>query len=482
MLRLVRSLKNSFAPISRIPPEVLSLIPDYYNTHFVDQGLITLTHVSHGWREMFISRSSLWTNLNFTNIERTRAYIQRSKSSPLNISIGNGGIEAYLNNVLPLVIPHIPGMKSLTIRTVITPDILRHFHFRAPLLERLDIENTSPDVQIFDNALFNGDLSPLRGLSLVGVTTDLPWTNMVNLAVFKLSCPRGHEVTVTQLLNFFESAPLLHTINITNSIPNSSDAPPERIVSLHHLTTLSIIAASTRPVFHHLHIPVGASLDVRTGLNRQSSLLPDYLLETPPNFKNLSNITMLNVNSIFARAQLVGPNGSLRLSLDLDPTLITLSDTGYRILCSLGQHILSTTRRLTISEYIHRGPPNFEAFFRSLSSMNDLRTFVLSNCNNQPFLIALNPERNPSKLVPCPNLKEIIFYGTRWCHTHSLVNTTKERALRGTKVSTVMMIGYGATVLEEEVLEIGEHVTHVECRANGSIPPWNYVPEGNGNG
>ena len=31
VLRLVRSIKNSLAPITRIPPEVLSLIPDHYD-------------------------------------------------------------------------------------------------------------------------------------------------------------------------------------------------------------------------------------------------------------------------------------------------------------------------------------------------------------------------------------------------------------------------------------------------------------------
>ena len=36
MLGLVRSLKNSFAPINRIPPEILSLIPDYYDEHDAD--------------------------------------------------------------------------------------------------------------------------------------------------------------------------------------------------------------------------------------------------------------------------------------------------------------------------------------------------------------------------------------------------------------------------------------------------------------
>ena len=359
MLRLVRSLKNTFAPINRIPPEVLSLIPKYHTTRYMDQSLITLTHVCHDWREIFISHSSLCTHLNFTNIERTRAYIQRSKSSLLNISIGNRGIKTYLDHTLPLVIPHVSRLRSLVVNVPSIPDVLRHFRCHAPLLEQLDIENTSPDVQIL-NALFGGDPSHLRGLSLVGVATDLPWTNMANLTVFKLSCPRGHEVTVTQLLDFFESAPLLHTINITNSIPNSSDAPPKRIVSLRHLNSLSIGGVSVHPILTHLHIPTGASLSVRTVFSSQSSPLLDYLLGPPPNFENLSHITMLNFCFKEKHAQLVGPNGSLRLSSDWDDQVVPSSNMGHQTLHSLGPRILSTTRRLTISGFVHPSLANIK--------------------------------------------------------------------------------------------------------------------------
>ena len=69
VLSLIRSVKNSFAPINRIPPEVLLLIPDYDNDD-MDQGLITLTHVCRGWRDMFISRSSLWTQLDCMNFDK----------------------------------------------------------------------------------------------------------------------------------------------------------------------------------------------------------------------------------------------------------------------------------------------------------------------------------------------------------------------------------------------------------------------------
>jgi hypothetical protein len=59
VLRLVRSMKNSLAPINRVPPEILSLIPDYCCEDDMDRDLVALTHVCRSWRDTFISRSSL---------------------------------------------------------------------------------------------------------------------------------------------------------------------------------------------------------------------------------------------------------------------------------------------------------------------------------------------------------------------------------------------------------------------------------------
>ncbi|KAF9647955.1 hypothetical protein BDM02DRAFT_3068589, partial [Thelephora ganbajun] len=78
----VRSIKN-FAPINRIPPEVFSLVPGYWDKHDMDKNLATLTHVCRGWREVLIGNSSLWTRLNSMNADKTRVYIKRSKSMPL---------------------------------------------------------------------------------------------------------------------------------------------------------------------------------------------------------------------------------------------------------------------------------------------------------------------------------------------------------------------------------------------------------------
>ena len=45
ILHLIRSWRNAVAPINRIPPEILVLIPNHWDWYSVDKDTITLTHV-----------------------------------------------------------------------------------------------------------------------------------------------------------------------------------------------------------------------------------------------------------------------------------------------------------------------------------------------------------------------------------------------------------------------------------------------------
>ena len=92
---MVRSMKNTFTPIGRVSQDILSLIADYCD---MDDELVALTHVCRGWREQFISRPSLWTSLDCTNVEKTRAYLDRSKASPLDIWLDEEEPPRFLND------------------------------------------------------------------------------------------------------------------------------------------------------------------------------------------------------------------------------------------------------------------------------------------------------------------------------------------------------------------------------------------------
>ena len=82
VLNLVRSTKNSLALINKIPPDVLSFIPNYWEDSNRDTSLINLTHVCRSWRELFISCPLLWACLDCTSVDKTKTYYRTFEIVP----------------------------------------------------------------------------------------------------------------------------------------------------------------------------------------------------------------------------------------------------------------------------------------------------------------------------------------------------------------------------------------------------------------
>ena len=250
----VRSMRNTFAPVNRTPSEVLSPIPDHLESYDKVRNLIILTHVCRGWREIFISRPSLWTRLD----------IERSKSAPLEIRFSL----SYQGEAFLLTIPHIPRLKTLSVygdSTKFLPVLVERFSRPLLLLDELYIHFPFDGTPTLPDELFNGNISSVRELTLACIITSLHWRNLPNLTTFNLRGVPEDKILSTQLLNFFESAPHLRYIRLHDSLP-ISNAPTERVVPLPHLKYLDIATRQARSVLDHLSIPAGAS--PRLGLLR----------------------------------------------------------------------------------------------------------------------------------------------------------------------------------------------------------------------
>ena len=484
VLRLVRSVKNSFASINLIPPEVLSHIPDHLDKYNTDRDLIALTHVCRRWRTIFISRPSLWSHLDCPNIDKTRAYIERSKAAPLEISLQDMHGKSYTREAFLLAAPDIDRLRRMTIfMTDIPDDILTsHFFCRAPLLKELDIANFGAHFRFPSNAFLDGDLSLLRDLRLTEVITHLPWKNLSSLTTFYLCAIPEDRISVTQLLNFFENAPLLHTISFEYSIPDSSDASPGRVVSLPSLKTLAITAYLPHStLLNHLSIPSGASLVLEFEFSGDTFPILDHLPRPSENIKILSHVTAINLlfEATWKCLRLGGPNGEIYVmayhrSYRYDP----LYAVDCQILRSLDQSIPSTTKRLAISKLkLPPLPVNNSQVFQTLSSMNELRSLTLTECHNLPLIRALNPNENASNIVICPKLKDLVFYIRErdWLLITEVLNMTKKRASRDMKLSSITFVGLGGLVLEEE-LKLREYVGRVDYRVDEAPPKWDDHP------
>jgi hypothetical protein len=466
---LIRSWRNRLAPVNRIPSEILALIPDFWNDDDDDddeddkgRSLIALTHVCQAWREVFISRSSLWTDLDCEGEDKTRAYLERSKSLPVSLSLNT-------DNRLPPyrpfsdIIPHIiERLGSLTVR--VAPEELRditdHLSRPAPRLEKLSIcGNSDSNVRrnpVLTPALFNGDLSLLRKLHLESVYTELPWRNMVNLTSFSLLFMSPGGATIRQLLDFFESAPHLRKVVLHFATP-APGAQNRQLVSLACLEKMEVTdCGSVSLLLDHLLIPVGARLTIEVDLpNPPIKDHPPRFFDNLRNLPNFTTVDLYSANGWKPHVQFNGPNGQVRM--------IPRTSQVYRarlVLEFLDQFDTSRIEQLTIN---YGNPLSSDSLYRALLPMKHLHTLTLRHCaRSHIFIYALHPDMNPSGDLICPKLEElVIVLGGETLDVKNVIGVVAARAARGAKVTSVRIPGHKP--VGTDILELRKHVLHVEC-------------------
>ena len=391
----------------------------------------------------------------------------------MELSLYEAEVEAYPEDAFLLVAPHISRLKSLSL--CVTTDLLEnltpHFSRPIPLLRELSIDIFGLSTAILEDTLFNGDLSSLRSLALDMVITHLPWRNLSNLTTFELSFTPEGEPSIARLLDFFEDACHLRDITLHHSIPVSSNVPPERVVPLASLKTLAIDTDEDHPILlNHLSIPVGASLTLEFVSSHNTFPLLDLLPGTLGNFKNISPTTSVNICLDRAEkyVRLGGPNGEFCMLGDrrdlVDDSSFILD---YRILQSLTHLDLSRIQRLAITKY---RAPTIEKIDESaprciLLRMEDLLVLVLSQCDNQPFIAALDPDQYLFERVLCPKLEQLVLYIDKLesFNISELMSVAKARASGGMKLSSVTIVG-PAELTPGEVFKLKEYVTRVDYR------------------
>ena len=412
---------------------------------------------------MFISCSSLWTDFCCVDADKTCTYLERSKSSPINLSLSRDHDLAPSDPFLQIIPRAIGRLESLSIKG--TPenlqDITTHLSRPAPLLDFLSIDGGSEYAPrrnpVLASPLFNEDLSPLRDLRLRSVRTELPWRNMVNLTSFTLACTSPGEISVRQLLDFFESAPRLCKVQLHSATPTSG-AQDGRLVSLACLEWLSIFGSKPSSLLlNHLLIPVGAKLTTRVDL--LGPLIEDHLPRSLDNLRNLTGFTEINLSIAvwYPRVQFSGPNGQVAM-VPATPRI----DTTHLVLESLARFDTSKVERLEIN----RGDPSSRDLpYQTFLLMKSLRILTLSDCRSPHiFIDALRP-RTSSEVLICPELEELVLV---LCVDEEALNITAVaqmaamRALRGAKLKSVKIVGHDEAMWIN-ASKLKEHVLCVKC-------------------
>ena len=464
VLNIFLPWRDMVTPINRIPPEILVLIPDFWDEGGRDQDVIALTHVCRVWRELFISQASLWTRINWSDGDKPLVYLERSKTSPIDLSLNRVRPYCCDDNLSELIANVVGRLRSLFIgvRSSSLDDIISDLSRPAPFLEDLSIQYVYSGTPTFcprlPPTLFDGDFSSLRRLRLRSIKTKLPWRNMGNLTSFSLAHIPADETSVGQLLDVFEGAPHLREVDLRAAAltPGTQNG---RFISLECLKTMRIINCGPASVLlDHLLIPVGAHLVTEAAL--RSSLLENLLPTSLDNLENFPNYTTIRLSDakVDPYIEFSGPNGLVGMT----PTYSGVDETSL-MLESLAQFDTSKIEQLTIDQ---GKPRSSDPFYRALLPMNDLRTLTLDQCMREHFFTyALHPNMGSQEVMVCPQLEELVVVFHRWGATRDVKDIIKmaaARASKGKKLRTVRIVDCALPLDPEDVLELRKHVLRLE--------------------
>jgi hypothetical protein len=278
-LRSLKSMRNRCAPISSLPPEILSRIlidlvepiEDFesqsWKTH------IELTRVCTLWRKLAMQCPAFWSCLPF-QAEHLEEMLARSRRYPLSIRVDISAKGGYPSWEILSRAPQPPRIRQLHLKGVATQlqRVLRPFPAEAPFLQSLYLVSNGDSRSPLPDHLFSAAKPSLKHLWLHGcnlnwdVISAAPYLTIGNLTTLKLTFFKDrHCPPYLLLLDILRLCPQLEVLRLSSSLktdilPFSGD-PSEDMIPLHHLTHYSVSDELSRIVhfLSHLLIPQEAT-------------------------------------------------------------------------------------------------------------------------------------------------------------------------------------------------------------------------------
>ena len=244
----VLQLKNTLAPINRLPPEILTPILTLPGS---ERNLINSTAVCKYWRRTLVSTPNLWKNILcsrdaewHTISPHVNAYFERSGSFPVVVQIPARDSR--------LLSPHTDRISGLTLfigtQTDLT-QIARHLSKPAPLLESINLHTSLEDHRglVLPPGFYQNFLSSATTLNISGAVLSPGPCQLSKLTAFTLNTLVTFPASNT-LLDILEQMPFLQVFKTTLRRTYLWDPIPwDRVVTLPRLEQITIITEEARP-------------------------------------------------------------------------------------------------------------------------------------------------------------------------------------------------------------------------------------------
>ena len=448
-------IRNMHIPVNRLPPEILSKILEHRRC---EKDLVTATHVCRYWRSTLTSSPPLWTRFRFLSIrdvDRTLAYLERSKSATVDIKI-------YTNHSqdpgsLQLFAPHISRTRSFAIQGSHGVHAASSLLLcsPAPFLEYLEMRAYGGPVGDLHN--FLGRQAPsLRSAIFQGIfpvlESPFPLPNLTEFTLIVLE--EAGAIRISSLFHFLSNCPQLRKISIDISCEMLQDVSSGLVISLEALEELDYICDTVCRVLPFLKLPCLSRLRVSSRLQAgQVGKLADIL---PHDGRHLlSGVTRMLYSSTdcaqtvgFFREEAEVSITGLRAGANFTP--IDWFSDGTCI--PLGQ-----IQDLRVDgDYIAT-----DFSFDLLKNLTTLRAASWDSLLTNGFLRLLYP--GTGTVIVCPSLHEIHIRCNSWVDpesvAESLLNLVREREGAGHRLGLVnlLVVRKPSQGLEDQLREhVGE--------------------------
>jgi len=318
---LVQSLlsrRNSLAPISTLPPELLARIFRFFILEDLGRFGVPMefwfkaTHVCRHWRQVALDDSSLWARITVTessSFHWVLAMLVRSRNAPLDINLMGEPSPRLLSKVPPHIF-HTRQLRLCELRRHHSQRVKDICALEAPALEHFELEFSArspvPFRQLAGPTLFKGRTPRLRRLILSQIS--IPWSFIPRgqLTELKINHSRGTSTpnnsgsdNSNELVDLLTNSPELKVLVLESCLPPMfSQVSHGQPIHLPHLSHLCLGGSTPHvtSLFRKLKLPSSAVLHLRC-ISESLSTHIDYQIlplisahfhnPTPVEFKSL---------------------------------------------------------------------------------------------------------------------------------------------------------------------------------------------------
>ena len=324
ILRFLRSLRNTFQPVNRLPPEIISHIVRSILDGAIDtRSIVPLTHVCRYWRNTFISTPDNWSLISNEWEGLAVLSLERAKVAPLTIHLDMYKLDPTKHpRFRELLLSRIQYTRFLSVTTPSTNKLVQtfpNFTKSMPGLQSLALEsNERADWTLPDP--FDLSAHTLKSLTLRGILLYPSFLSIRTLT--KLTLVDHHfDLHLDVLLNFLEESHSLNSAYLWIGFAEPSlrrfrrQAPIRN--QLRHLSISCNDIVDGRALISSIALQRGAALQV-TYYGGNTATLADLLpgLSTM-HLPNLSSPVFMEYRSpseLPMNVRLLGPGGSFTLS------------------------------------------------------------------------------------------------------------------------------------------------------------------------